>query len=346
MVNNTSQVNLVDVTPGFASTMEAEIANREREKFDAVLSVLQSSPVINQDIILQPGDVISITLWSFSPWQGANSGGTMNQSTGPSPSGLGSYQLDTNGMVSLPYVGTVSLQGLSVPAAQSKLADLYVKAGIVQDPSVIIVPVSIPQGRILVTGAIGAPKAIPWTPAGVTLSDALTDALGNGSEVLAQGDFALKKTALQVDIIRDGKTISLPMGEALEQNVTLRPYDKIVIQKSSNVKVVVLGGGIAKNGVEGFGESPSLAEVLGNASGLDANSANDHAVFVLRLNHEGKKPTLYDFSWNKVDGLIAAQQFPMLNGDLVYVAEAPIIPVERAISILFEVALPAATAAK
>ena len=70
-------------------------------------------------------------------------------------------------------------------------------------------------------------------------------------------------------------------------------------------------------------------------------SANDHAIFILRRNTNGKKPTVYDFAWNKVDGLVAAQNFPLENGDVVYVAEAPIVSVQKAIGILFQLALPA-----
>jgi polysaccharide export outer membrane protein len=59
---------------------------------------------------------------------------------------------------------------------------------------------------------------------------------------------------------------------------------------------------------------------------------------------QNERPTLYDFAWNHVQGLVASQDFEVENGDLVYVAEAPIVPVQRVVSILFELALPAEVA--
>ena len=39
--------------------------------------------------------------------------------------------------------------------------------------------------------------------------------------------------------------------------------------------------------------------------------------------------------------MIASHRFPLENGDMVYVAEAPILSVQRVINILFQLALPA-----
>ena len=334
-----NQVNLVDATPAVAAALNAQVSADEQRSVKAALTSL-AGPSSSSPVILGPGDKIGITLWSFSPWSN-NATTSMSQASGPAPAALGEYQLAADGTVSLPFIGSVSLDGLDLSAAQKKLGDLYVRKGIVQDPSVIIVPKDVPQESILVTGAVGAPKSIPWSPAGVTLATALTQSLGDGSEVLGgNSDFAVSKTALQVEVIRNGATAELPISEAFLNDVPLQPGDKVIIKKSAAVKVVLLGGGVAKDGVQGYGESPTLAQVLANASGLNPDTANGHAVFVMRQITGQSKPTLYDFSWNKVSGLFAAQQFPMLNGDIVYVAEAPIVPVERVVTMLFQLSLP------
>ncbi len=114
------------------------------------------------------------------------------------------------------------------------------------------------------------------------------------------------------------------------------------MRKSAAVQVTVLGAGVKSDGVQGFAEEPPLSTVLARASGLDENVANNHAVFVLRQ-RRNDRPVLYDFSWDKAEGLIASRQFPLQNGDVVYVAAAPIISIERVINILFQLALPAQT---
>ena len=49
---------------------------------------------------------------------------------------------------------------------------------------------------------------------------------------------------------------------------------------------------------------------------------------------------LYEFAWKRGDGLVAADQFPLETGDVVYVAEAPIVSIQKVVGLLFQMTLP------
>ncbi|WP_253564617.1 MULTISPECIES: polysaccharide biosynthesis/export family protein [Burkholderia cepacia complex] len=337
-MKSNQDVDIVDVTPILAQQRAlTEIAHRQTALQQSLASL--SGEEIHSGFTFAPGDALHLQVWTISPWPGSDS--QQGASNVPSPIDLGDYTVSEAGMIDLPYVGPTSIRGLTLDAAQTTIARRYAALGILQSPSAKISVISSPQGSILVTGAIGAPKILPWTPAGLSLSSALTQALGNGADLIGSsngkgGD----SIATQVTILRKDKSVTLPLDEALAQQIALAPGDRLLVKRAPLVRVTVVGGGVRKNGELNFAHVPTLAEVLASASGLDANAADDHAVFVLEETSQGQRPVLFNFAWNKLEGLVASHRFPIKDGDMVYVAEAPIVPVERAVNILFQLAIP------
>ncbi len=281
--------------------------------------------------------MIDVTLWSFSPWPGGSGG----VSATPGAIALGSFTLPADGAILLPYAGRVRLSGLTLAEAQTSISRQYASKRILESPTATIKVAAAPASDILVTGSVGQPKSLAWTPAGMTLAQAVTQSLGDGNAVLGQGDLSRADSAVRVAVLRgDAPPVELPIAVALEQRIPLRAGDRVVVRKAPALEVTVLGGGARKDGVFGFSKQTMLSNVLAEASGLDGNGADAHAVYVLRRQARGR-PLLYDFAWNRAQGLIAAHQFPVQDGDLVYVAEAPIVSIQRVIGILFQVTLPA-----
>lgn len=337
-IGHAKDVDVVRVTPDYASAMAVQVKHEEADELQRSLIKLADTPPVSQ-IRFAPGDTLHVNLLTISPWSGS-SGGGMNLT--PRQIDLGKYTVSPNGTIDLPYAGRVKVSRLTVSEAQEELSSRFAGLGIMQNPAIKVDALSVPQGGIIVTGAIGAPKTIQWNAAGMTLAEALTQAMGNGVDLLSNKDGGLNQSATEVSIYR-GNTVPvrLPMAAALEHMIELEPGDRIVVTHAPAVRIAVLGGGVSKDGEYNYASPPTLDQVLAQASGLNSNTANDHAIFILRRNTNGKKPTVYDFAWNKVDGLVAAQNFPLENGDVVYVAEAPIVSVQKAIGILFQLALPA-----
>jgi polysaccharide export outer membrane protein len=328
-------VDIVQVTPeGAASAARAATAAGDAA-IAHTLAVLQS-PITDPVFRLGRGDTVDVTLWSFSPWPGSSQPGG-----NPGAIALGSFTLPADGDVLLPFAGSTRLAGLTLAEAQAAISAHYARLRILESPSAAIRLAAAPRSDILVTGTVGQPKTLAWTPAGISLAQAVTSALGDGNAVLGQGDNASADAAIRVDVLRgSAPPAELPIGVALAHTIPLHPGDRVVVRKVRALEVTVLGGGARKPGIYGFGKQAMLANVLAQASGLDGNVADSHAVFVLRRRADGP-PQLYDFAWNRVQGVIASNQFPMQDGDLVYVAEAPIVAVQKVIGILFQLTLPA-----
>jgi polysaccharide export outer membrane protein len=331
-----ASVDVVDVTPAVAESENAAAAAREKDAVDRAVALLQAPP---PDVPFRfgPGDIVDITLWSFSPWPGANPLSSNN----PGPIPLGAYTLSPEGEISLPYAGRIRLTGLGLGEAQDAISRDYAARRILQQPTAVIKLAAAPNADVIVTGSVGQPRAIPWTPAGLTLAQAVTQSLGDGGGLLAQGDLAQSRSAVRVAVLRGHDApVALPMAVALEQTIPLRAGDRIVVSKAPAVQVSVLGGGARKNGIYGYPRQPLLSEVLADAAGLDGAAANTRGVFVLRRGNGGR-PVLYNFAWNRTQGVIASQQFPLQDADLVYVAEAPVVAVQKVINLLFQATLPA-----
>lgn len=327
-------VEIVQVTPDVAARAAAAVDAAGDARVGEALARLK---VVAPDAGFRfaTGDVIDVTLWSFSPWPGGTA------TAGPGAIGLGSFTLPADGTITLPYAGPVSLAGLTLAQAQDAISRRYEARRILESPTAAIKVVAAPGSDILVTGSVGQPKTLPWTPAGLTLAQAVSQSLGDGNAVLGQGDLSRSDSAVRVAVLRgDAPAVELPIAVALEQRIPLCAGDRVVVRKAPALEVTVLGSGARKDGVFGFSKQTVLSGVLAQAAGLDGGVADSHAVFVLRRRGQGR-PQLYDFAWNRAQGLVAAHQFPMEDGDLVYVAEAPIVSVQKVIGILFQATLPA-----
>lgn len=335
-IKRAPSLDLVHVTVQDAAAAQALATAQQKAALDRALAKLRGGPA-ESEFRFADGDTIDVTVWSFSPWPGGGAalGG------GPAAVPIGTFTLAADGTVLLPYAGRVVLSGLTLPQAQQAIAARYARLKILQGPTATVRVAAAPLSDVLVTGAVGQPKQIPWSPAGLTLAQALTQALGDGNATLGQGDLSPDRAAVRVGVIRGDETpVEIPVAAAFEESIHLRPGDRVIVRKAPVVEVTMLGGGTRRNGVLRFAKHPVLSEAIAEANGLDGNGANDHAVFVLRR-RDGARPVLYDFAWKRADGLLAAQQFPLEDGDIVYVAEAPIVSIQKVIGLLFQVTLPA-----
>jgi polysaccharide export outer membrane protein len=329
-------VELINVTPEMADELSRVTSAEQATDFgNAILALKEGTEA--GPFRFSPGDELTITLWSFTQPSGAS----LATPSSPQATELGTYVLAEDGTIELPYVGSVSLGALELAQAQRLVSQRFESLGVFRMPSVVIVVESSPRAGILVTGAIGSPKLVPWSPAGRTLAEAITEALGDESTLLREEGDMRARLAVEVDVQREGRPpVSLPMQVALRETVPLHPGDRIIVREEAKVVVAMLGAGIRNNGQLSFARSPTLTEALSRAAGLDSWLADGNAVFVMRK-RESMRPLLYNFAWDRTQGLLAAQGFYLANNDVVYVAEAPLVSVQKVSNTLFQLVLPA-----
>ena len=315
-------VGLVPVSSQLAEQMRHDLNAQTQSETEHSVGLLKSVTQTG-DRQLIAGDTIDIKLMSWS-----------TLTTGTSTENF-TIQLDAQGNMLLPYTeDVVHVAGMTLVELERNMATSYRQKKIFLDPS-IQVSLSPKNGShgIVVTGNVGAPKIIPWVPGGMTLAQVITMSIGDGQVIgQQQSDPTGQKSATVVTVVRPGiGGIDIPLDVALRDEIPVQNTDKIIITRKPTVKVTVTGGGIT-NGAFGFDAHPTLAQVIAEAKGLNPQTADAKSVFVLR--HNDTK-IIYQFSFKTVDAQFASQEFPLMDGDIVYVSEATIVPLTQVMSSLW-----------
>ncbi|KXV09888.1 polysaccharide biosynthesis/export family protein [Acetobacter malorum] len=357
-VESAQSVEILKVTPAVASQMLTEARNKEAAALESALQYLSYSDPL-RDYRLHAGDDVQVSLWSFSEGGGGGGLGIEPSQASTSPtlaSGiqgtpLGKFQIDATGGITLPYAGRINMAGKTEGQARLAIMARYKSLGMIHNPDATVRVVKGHEG-IIVTGATGKPRIVQWNAGGISLSEAITMGLGDGSDTLDEKEDSSFETsggsssntsnvnAVTVAVVRNGTETELPIAVALDQDIPLHQRDKVVLKKRPAVQVTMLGGGIVRNGLVNFGKAPTLASAIAAAQGLNPNTANSTKIFIFRQK-PAEKPKLYTFEWADGDGIVASQSFPMENNDIVYVAESPIIPISRVLNTIFQMAEPA-----
>lgn len=87
-------------------------------------------------------------------------------------------RVSENGSITYPLIGAVELGGLSIAAAERKIADALQKGGFIRQPQVNIVLIQIRGNQVSVLGQVNRPGRFPLETANTRLSDMLANAGG------------------------------------------------------------------------------------------------------------------------------------------------------------------------
>ena len=87
-------------------------------------------------------------------------------------------RVSENGSITYPLIGAVDLGGLSIAAAEKKIADALQKGGFIRQPQVNIVLIQIRGNQVSVLGQVNRPGRFPLETANTRLSDMLANAGG------------------------------------------------------------------------------------------------------------------------------------------------------------------------
>lgn len=139
-------------------------------------------------------------------------------------------RVSENGSITYPLIGAVDLGGLSIAAAEKKIADALQKGGFIRQPQVNIVLVQIRGNQVSVLGQVNRPGRFPLETANTRLSDMLAMA-GGTTQV---GD----DTAI-ITGQRDGKPFrkmvdipSMYLNEKPQEDIVLLGGDTIYVHRA------------------------------------------------------------------------------------------------------------------
>jgi polysaccharide export outer membrane protein len=295
---------------------------------------------------LGPGDVLDITVWEAPP--AALFGGTQIEglgSSGGQSTALPAQVIDSDGSISVPFVGRIRAAGLSI----EQLGNEIVRGlkGKANQPQVLVRLAQNQTSYITVVSDGGGPVRVPFTPKAEKLLDALATA-GVAHQSLDK---------LTVQLVRGNRVVRMPLARVISdsrQNVPLFPGDTIAVLYQPNSFTAL--GATGKNDEISF-ESPgiSLAQALARTGGLNDNRADPRGVFVFRMEDrapskaldassgqraETKAPVIYRIDMTDPGSYFVARNFMIDDKDIVYVANAPIADLQKFLNVLFSVAYP------
>lgn len=286
------------------------------------------------------GDVIEVSVWEAPPavlFNAAAAGTTMTSSAITFPLQM----VDNDGAINVPFAGHVVVAGKSVQAIE---ADFVARlTGKANQPQVIVRLAANNTAYVTVVGDVAANTRMPLTPRGERLLDALAVAGGPKGSVdkvtlqLTRGDVT---RAMSLDnVIRDPA-----------QNILLQPGD-VVTALFQPLSFTALGATGRSDEISYEAKGISLAQALARAGGVNDNRADPTGVFIFRLEAPGplvpvqlnapaEVPVIYRVNLKDPRTFFVAQNFPIQNRDVLYVANAPATEMQKFLNLVVSTVYP------
>ena len=267
--------------------------------------------------VIQTGDVLNIVIWD-------NQENSLLASNGTRLTEMPPTSVSSSGKIFMPYVGDVSVRGLSTDEARDRLQDQLGEIA-----SSAQVQLSVAEGRnnsVDLVGGVASPGRVP-------LESRDTGILS----VIAQGggiNESLRNPLVRLQ--RGGKTYDILARDLLADaayNVRVRGGDQITIVEDDR-SFNVLGAAGRQEVIYFEKENMSVMEALSAGGGLEANRANPEGVLILRdYRAKDLKPgmagpdmrqVVFTLDLTSADGLFAARQFRINPQDTLLATESPV----------------------
>jgi polysaccharide export outer membrane protein len=297
------------------------------------------------------GDIVEVSIWEappavlFSPTLRQSSLGSSAPSMAASNAAtFPPLMVADDGTIDVPFAGRITASGKSLQQIGADIAGQL--QGKANKPQVVVRLVTNNAEYATVIGDVEHSTRIPLTPHRERLLDALAAAGGTKEPV--------GKVTLQ--LTRGSDVDALPLDTVIRdprQNIPLRPGD-IVTALYQPHYLTALGATGKSEELNFEAQGISLAQALARVGGLNDNLANPAGVFIFRFESrdalqkggiamnapDSQVPVIYQVDLRDPRAFFAAQNFPMSNKDVMYVANAPGAELQKFINLLLSTFYP------
>ncbi|MDZ4068573.1 MAG: polysaccharide biosynthesis/export family protein, partial [Tabrizicola sp.] len=233
-------------------------------------------------------------------------------------------------------------------------ADVVAKlSGKVVDPQVLVTVAKPVSNTVTVGGEVVSGARVPLT----LQNDKLLDVIATA------GGVRVPVNDTMVHLTRGNQTAQVPLRRVIEtpnENISLRPGDSITLVRDPQTFIAY--GATGRNAEIPFDTADlTLSSALLKAGGLIDSRSDPSGVFLLRYEkvgiarllrpdspmivENGLTPIIYRLDMRKTESLFLSQKFPVFKNDVIYVTNAPITDVQKAMQVFVLIAAPATTAA-
>ena len=296
-INKLSEIDI-----DFYNKRKVEEVNYKVKKFSNIYDY-------NYEYILGPADSISINLTDTDDIDNT-------------------YLIDQEGMIDLPYIGKVKLNGLTLSQAQNILIEIIKE--FYQNPDLQINIQEFNSSKVYIVGAVRNQKTIKLDQKPIKLIEAAIEANFNPS---AQDKLFGTKGFLR----RDNKVYKINLANAFsgtddKENFYLKKDDVIFIDRNSDA--IHVFGEVSKPGVYFPNIDYSLTELI-STSGLNQITANAKKVYVIRERFDTfLEVDVFQLDIRDPINLIAGRKFMLQSKDIIFVPPTEIVKWNRTISLL------------
>jgi polysaccharide export outer membrane protein len=330
---SSSGIRLVDLNDAVARRLAAEVQH-------SVFSV-DFPDGAKRDYTVGPGDALVVSVWEAPP--AALFGTTvLDPRAGASTAHVTTFPdqlVSANGTINVPFAGSVPVAGKTPQQIETEIAERL--KGKANQPQVLVQVVHNATSNVTIVGEVGQSTRMPLTAKGERLLDAIAAAGGVRQPV----------SKITVQLTRGAQVQSMPLESVIEdprQNVRLEPGD-VVTALYQPLSFTVLGATGKNEEINFEAQGISLAQALARAGGVQDTSADASGVFIFRFEDpkaltpgeragpttpDGKVPVVYRVNLKNPATFLVAQNFPMRNKDVMYVANAPSAELQKFLNIL------------
>ncbi len=291
--------------------------------------------------VVGAGDVVEVSIWEAPPAT-LFSTTMIDSRAGPATSRVTTFpeqMVSAGGTINVPFAGAIQAAGKSPRRIEADIARSL--DGKANQPQVLVRVTSNTTANATVVGEVTQSMRVPLTAKGERLLDAIAAASGVRQPV--------NKTTIQ--LTRGGRVLAMPLDDIIQdprQNILLRPGDVVTALFQPN-SFTALGASGRNEEIDFEAQGISLAQALGRIGGLQDARADAQGVFVFRFENpaampdngnelprtpEGKVPVVYRVDLKNPATFLIAQNFPVRNRDVIYVANAPAVELQKFLTML------------
>lgn len=280
------------------------------------------------------GDVLLVRIWEADIGGLFASAGMVNQGEIPS------VVVGSGGTISIPYAGNIEAAGRTAREIQDIIVERLQELTV--EPQAHVTRLENVSQVVTVTGAVGRSGIYPLTMRGDTLLDVI--AAAGGSQAPSYETL--------ISLTRNGRTATAYLESILhapQDNIYLRPGDEIHLEVRP--RTFTAFGAVESKGLLPFAAAElSVLEAVGRVSGLTDARADPRGVFLMRFEPANIAytlagqddpgdprhvvPTIYRFDLEDPNQYFFAQVVGLRDKDILYVANAPSVELEKFLGIV------------
>ncbi len=329
------QIPVIDINEEIARKL---LGARARHSFAEALPPGAALP----DMVVGPGDVLTISIWEAAPAL------LFGAASGAEPTGtavttrsmtLPDQMVAGDGTISVPFAGPIKAAGKSPHEVEAEIAARL--RGKANQPQVLVGISKNATSNVTVVGEVTQSLRMPLTSKGERVLDALA-AAGGVRQPLGK---------ISIQLSRGDKVLTMPLDEIVQdpkQNIPLERGD-VLAALYQPLSFTALGATGKNDEINFEAQGISLAQALGRVNGLQDARSDSRGVFIFRFEEpglvqagqhplpttpEGTVPVVYRLDLKDPGSFLVAQDFPMHNKDVVYVANASSAELQKFLTIL------------